>query len=221
MYTMKAVERNQSNLSDQVYNYIKRMILAGEIKGGEKIPEERVGHFFGVSRTPIREALRRLQQYGLIHIKPRSYAVVVSLEMEEVIQIAHIRAQLETLSVRLLTQEGTPSDFDYLDSLVEECDLLIADSDIAGSAEKDSKLHLEIAKRTKSVHLYEIFERLDAKMQLAKLIIALPIDRLESSINQHTNIIIAMRNGYPELAESLMRHHILHQLKFYNLKLKR
>ena len=80
-------------------------------------------------------------------------------------------------------------------------------------------MHLEIDKRTKSVHLYEIFERLDAKMQLAKLIIALPIDRLESSINQHTNIIIAMRNGYPELAESLMRHHILHQLKFYNLKL--
>lgn len=218
---MKAVERNHSNLSDQVYDYIKRMILAGEIKGGEKIPEEKVGHFFGVSRTPIREALRRLQQYGLIHIKPRSYAVVVSLEMEEVIQLAHIRAQLETLSVRLLTGEGTASDFDHLDYLAEECDSLIANRDIAGSAEIDSKLHLEIAKRTKSVHLYEIFEKLDAKMQLAKLIIALPLDRLESSINQHVHIISAMRNGYADLAESLMKHHVLHQLKFYNLKLKK
>lgn len=221
MYTMKTIERNQSNLSDQVYDYIKRMILAGEIKGGEKIPEEKVGNFIGVSRTPIREALRRLQQYGLIHIKPRSYAVVVTLEMEEVIQLAHIRAQLETLSVRLLTEKGTPVDFDFLDSLVEKCDSLIACGDIAGAAVKDSKLHLEIAKRTKSVHLYEIFEKLDAKMQLAKLIIALPIDRLESSINQHTNIIVAMRNGYPDLAESLMKHHILHQLKYYNLKLKK
>lgn len=218
---MKTIERNQSNLSDQVYDYIKRMILAGEIKGGEKIPEEKVGNFIGVSRTPIREALRRLQQYGLIHIKPRSYAVVVTLEMEEVIQLAHIRAQLETLSVRLLTEKGTPVDFDFLDSLVEKCDSLIACGDIAGAAVKDSKLHLEIAKRTKSVHLYEIFEKLDAKMQLAKLIIALPIDRLESSINQHTNIIVAMRNGYPDLAESLMKHHILHQLKYYNLKLKK
>lgn len=221
MYTVKVVERNRSNLSDQVYHYIKRMILSGEIKGGEKIPEEKVGQFFGVSRTPMREALRRLQQYGLIHIKPRSYAVVASLEMEEVIQIAHIRAQLETLSVRLLTEEGSSSDFDYLGSLAEECDSLIADNDIAGAAEKDSKLHLEIAKRTKSVHLYEIFEKLDAKMQLAKLIIALPIDRLESSINQHANVILAMRNGYSDLAESLMKHHILHQLKFYKMKIKK
>lgn len=213
---MRAVKNNQSNLSDQVYDYIKHMILSGEIKGGEKIPEEKVGQLFGVSRTPIREALRRLHQYGLVHIKPRSYAVVVSLDRQEVIQLAYIRAQLETLSVRLLTNVGTPADFDCLDSLAEECDLLIDRDDIASAAEIDNTLHLEIAKRTKSVHLYEIFEKLDAKIQLSKAVIALPIDRLKASVNQHTKIIDTMRDGYPDLAESLMKHHILHQIRYYD-----
>jgi DNA-binding GntR family transcriptional regulator len=64
---------HRQSLSGQVYCYIKRLILSGEIRGGERIPEEKVAQQFGVSRTPIREALSRLEEYGLIQIKPRSY----------------------------------------------------------------------------------------------------------------------------------------------------
>ncbi|MDO8944225.1 MAG: GntR family transcriptional regulator, partial [Desulfobacterales bacterium] len=76
-------EIHRQSLSEQVYHYIKRLILSGEIRGGEKIPEEKVAQRFGVSRTPIREALSRLEEYGLIQIKPRSYAEVVALEPHE------------------------------------------------------------------------------------------------------------------------------------------
>ena len=68
---METIERNQNNLSDQVYDYIKRMILAGEIKGGEKIPEERVGHFFGVRGRAIRVAWSGLKKYGVMEKKGR------------------------------------------------------------------------------------------------------------------------------------------------------
>ena len=64
--TIYAIQRQ--SLSEQVYHYIKRLILSGEIRGGEKIPEEKVAQQFGVSRTPIREALKRLEEYGLIRI---------------------------------------------------------------------------------------------------------------------------------------------------------
>ncbi|MGA7279962.1 MAG: GntR family transcriptional regulator [Desulfocapsaceae bacterium] len=212
---MKRIDLNYDGLSGQVYIYIKKMILSGEFKAGHKIHEEKVGQLFGVSRTPIREALKKLSEYGLVNLKPRSHAVVATLTPEEAVQLAHIRAQLEALSTKLLAETGTNRDFDQLSSIADECDLLIADGDVAGAFEQDSYLHLEIARRTKNAHLYEIIEKLDAKIQLSRLIIKLPVDRLENFINQHAKIIQALRRRDRELAETLMRHHILHQLSYF------
>ena len=212
---MKKIHLNYNGLSGQVYVYIKQMILSGEFQAGHKIQEEKVGQLFGVSRTPIREALKKLSEYGLVVLKPRSNAVVATLTREEAVQLAHIRAQLEALSVTLLADIGTTRDFDYLQKLAEECDALIAEENVAGAFEIDSTLHLEIARRTNNIHLYEIIEKLDAKIQLSRLIIKLPIDRLEKFINQHTKIIQALRARDRDLSETLMRHHILHQLSYF------
>jgi len=212
---MNKIDMNYNGLSGQVYVYIKQMILSGELKAGEKIYEEKVGQLFGVSRTPIREALKKLSEYGLVNLKPRSHAVVATLTREEAVQLAHIRAQLESLSIKQLAETGKTPDFDHLDRLAEECDALIAAGNVAQTFELDSTLHLEIARRTKNVHLYEIIEKIDAKIQLSRLIIKLPINRLETFINQHAKIIQALRKRDRDLSETLMRHHILHQLSYF------
>jgi len=204
------IERH--SLSEQVYRYIKRLILSGQIKGGERIPEERVALRFGVSRTPIREALKRLEQYGLVYIKPRSFAEVVCLDPSEAGHISVIRAQLETLSVGLLTVSGVKEDFEALEGLASQCDSLIAGGDIAGTFEIDSRLHLEIARRTGNRHLYELLEQIDAKVQLLRLAIALPLDKLTGYVNQHMAIFHEMRSGNRASAEERMRLHILKQL---------
>ena len=129
-------EIHLQSLSDQVCYYIKRLILSGEIRGGDRIPEKKVTQQFGVSRTPIREALSRLEEYGLIQIKPRSYAEVVALEPHEAGQLAVIRSQLETLAVSLLADCGTEEDFRELDLLAKECNALITEGDIATTFEK-------------------------------------------------------------------------------------
>jgi DNA-binding GntR family transcriptional regulator len=205
-------EIHRQSLSDQVYHYIKRMILSGGIRGGEKIPEEKVAQQFGVSRTPIREALNRLEEYGLITIKPRSYAVVVALEPREAGQLAIIRSQLETLAVSLLTDCATEEDFRELDLLVRECNALIAEGDIATTFEKDSLLHLEIARRTGNRHLYEICEKLDAKVQLLRLVLRIPLEKLKIYVKHHDEIVNAMKRRDKESAVSLMQHHIMNQL---------
>ena len=61
----------QDSLAEKVYNLVKRQILSGELKGGMTIPEEHLAQQFGVSRTPIREAIRRLTDYGLVVLKRR------------------------------------------------------------------------------------------------------------------------------------------------------
>ena len=205
-------EIHRQSLSEQVYHYIKRLILSGEIVGGERIPEERVAKQFGVSRTPIREALSRLEDYGLIRIKPRSYAVVVALDPREADQLAVIRAQLETLAVDLLTDCGTNDDFKALDLLAQECNALIAGGDIAAAFEKDSLLHLEIARRTGNRHLYEIYEKLDAKIQLLRLVLRLPLEKLILYIKHHDEIIRLMKKRDKDAAVALMKHHVMNQL---------
>lgn len=212
--TEYAIERQ--SLAEQVYKYIKRLILSGEFKGGEKIPEERIAQQFGVSRTPIREALRRLEEYGLIYLKPRSYAEVRSFAPEEAEQVACVRAQLETLSARLLAERGKKEDFLVLDQLVRECDNALATGDVAATFEKDSQLHLEIARRTGNIHLYEIFEKIDAKVQLLRLVLHLPIEPLSMFIGQHKAIVEAMRRHDQKLSETLMYNHIMEQLHYYH-----
>jgi DNA-binding GntR family transcriptional regulator len=200
------------SLSDQVYCYIKRLILSGEIRGGERIPEEKVAKQFGVSRTPIREALSRLEEYGLIKIKPRSYAEVVALEPHEAGQLAVIRSQLETLAVSLLADCGTEKDFSELDLLAKQCNALIAEGDIGTTFEKDSLLHLEIARRTGNRHLYEVCEKLDAKIQLLRLVLSIPLEKLKVYVKHHDGIIDAMKRRDKELAVTLMKHHVMNQL---------
>lgn len=203
---------HRQSLSEQVYVYIKRLILSGEIRAGERIPEQKVAEQFGVSRTPIREALKRLEEYGLIRIKPRSYAEVVSLDLEEAGQLSIVRAQLETLSVGLLTDCGTNEDFRELEVLARDCNDLIAKGDRGSTFDKDSLLHLEIARRTGNRHLFEIFEKIDSKIQLLRLILHLPLDRLIPYVHQHDDIIRSMKNRDKELAVTLMKRHILNQL---------
>ena len=205
-------EIHRQSLSDQVYHYIKRLILSGEIRGGEKIPEEKVAQRFGVSRTPIREALSRLEEYGLIQIKPRSYAEVVALKPHEADQLAVIRSQLETLAVSLLTDCGTEQDFRELDLLAKECNALIVEGDIATTFERDSQFHLEIAQRTGNRHLYEICEKLDAKIQLLRLVLSIPLEKLIVYVKHHDGIVDAMKRRDKELAISLMTHHVMNQL---------
>ena len=60
------ISLNENSLADQVFLHVKRMILSQQLKGGDRIPEGKIASTFGVSRTPIREALRKLQEFGLV-----------------------------------------------------------------------------------------------------------------------------------------------------------
>ena len=185
------------SLADQVFAHIKKMVLSGELRGGERVPEDRIGAVFGVSRTPIREALRRLADYGLVRIVPRSYAEVVALAPADVAKIAEVRAALESLAGRLLAERATDEDVAALRELHGQCRDLLDAGDVAGLFEKDSELHLEIARRSGNPFLLEMMLRLDATVQLGRLQQDRSSDYLLHRIAEHGPAIeaIARRDG--------------------------
>ena len=111
----------QNSLSDQVYTMLKEQILSGELKGGMKIPEESLAEQFGVSRTPIREAIRRLSEYGLVTIKPRSYATVSVISSEEASDIARVRVTLEQLAIDSIDEQAYAEHVKELSRYAADC----------------------------------------------------------------------------------------------------
>jgi len=177
------------------------------LKGGERIPEERIAGEFGVSRTPIREAMRRLAEYGLVVLKPRSWAEVVTIDVAEAEHIAEVRASLESLGVRLLAARATPDDGAALRRLADECGTLVEAGDVGAVFEKDSELHLEIAQRSGNACLVEFMERLDAKVQLCRLARCLTLEHVTDAVAQHAPLIEAICRHDAAEAERLVAAH--------------
>lgn len=209
-----SVKIDRKTISDQVYDHVKRLILAGALKGGEKIPEIRIADQLNVSRTPVREAIRKLAEYGLVVIKPRSYAFVATISPKEAHDITLVRLSLERLSFHSFAAVATEEAFALLLEFATRCKEANKDADYAAAHEFDSQLHLGIAYRTGNVELFNLLRTLDAKLQLLRLKQHLTPDRLSLYFDQHETLIQLVRNKDLHKIDSLLERHILHDLNF-------
>ncbi len=198
------------SLSQEAYLRIKRLILSGTFKDGEKIPEERIAQILNVSRTPIREALRQLGQYGLVDIKPRSYARVASVTLKEAEQIARVRLELEKLAARSFVHSATDEDIDALEAIADQIMECLHQNKLAEVFELDSEFHLEMVRRSDNAVLYDILERLDAKNQLIRmrLFASRSSDDVDSLFRQHQLLVEKSRQRDEDGLMQIIEMHI-------------
>jgi len=203
-----------ASISDRVYLYIKKLILAGTLKGGEKIPEKKVADLFAVSRTPVREAIRKLAEYGLVLIKPRSCAYVATISPVEAKEISWVRLYLEKLSVRQFTEVASGDALAQLRDLSRKCKEANQNGDYAAAHEIDSTLHLEIARATGNGELLEMLQMLDAKLQLLRLKQHLLHTALSGYFSQHDRLLELLEQKDLPKIDALLEEHIMHDLNF-------
>jgi DNA-binding GntR family transcriptional regulator len=196
------------SLGAQVFQHIKAMILNQELKGGERIPEQKIARLYGVSRTPIREALHKLEEYGLVKIYPRRHAEVVRVDRSDRAHIAQILTSLECLAVRLLAQNASDEQCDTLQQLARDCIALAKAGDQAAVFAKNSEFHLTISRLTANPYLYEIQRDLDVKIQLLRSALCISLDEVCAGLNLHLSIVDSIRRHDGEKAEALMREHL-------------
>ena len=168
-----------------MYTLLKEQILNGKLKGGERIPEETLAAQYGVSRTPIREAIRRLSEYGLVEIKPRSYAEVCAITPKEATDIAEVRVALEQLAIDTIDQLTYKEHIQDIARHAADCQYAMNIGDRAKVFEEDSLFHLALARASNNKELAQICERLDAKVQQLRIAQNLPEDKLAEYIGQH------------------------------------
>ena len=198
---------DHTSLADRVYEKLKLMILSGQLAGGERISEEQLAGDFDVSRTPIREALKRLSNYGLVSLKPRSFAIVSDIDAKEAAQIGEVRVSLEKLAMLRISHSPDPDFFLSLERIATECLYNISLGERAKAFELDSDFHSAIVNGADNAILADLYERLDAKIQLLRLKQKLSSEELLPYMMQHMQIIQLLRNGNVEQAAQLVETH--------------
>ena len=199
-----------NSLSDQVYTMLKEQILSGQLKGGMKIPEESLAEQFGVSRTPIREAVRRLSEYGLVTIKPRSYASVSTITEKEALDIARVRVTLEQLAVDSIDEAGYLAHVKELSRFAADCQYAMGIGDRASVFEQDNLFHLALIKASRNSALISLYERLDAKIQQLRIAQNLNEHELSLCLAQHGEMMNLLKGGEKERCKALIQEHIVH-----------
>ena len=205
---MKLISKS---LADQVYDLVKDEILSGKIPCGSKISEDSLATQFGVSRTPIREALKRLSTYGIVKMEPRSHSSVISLSEKESKDIASFRIYLEEYAIDTLDQEKFRKNLDSICRYASECQYALGVGKRAKAFELDSMFHIALVSSSDNSALIDVYERLDAKIQLLRIVQNEVDEELGGYLMQHMMLIELLKSGKKDEAKKLVYEHIMHK----------
>ncbi len=198
------------NLRDQTYEILKNMIITREILPGKKISEETLAQEIGVSRTPIREALFRLEHEGIVKIIPRRGAFVVKQSKENIIEILQIREVLEALIVRLVTPLLKESDIRELRSCLEKLRATPEEErHVIEYTDSELEFHDLLRKKCPNQMLRRMMEMVNARLQIIRLRTVVLPGRAQKTLDEHAAILEMIEKGNAEEAELLMRRHVI------------
>ena len=147
-------------LRDEVFNTLREKILKGVYKPGERLMEIHLADQLGVSRTPIREAIRMLELEGLVKLVPRKGAQVAKISKEDLQDVLEVRKALDTLSVKLACERITEDEIKLLNNAEREFEKALASKDVREIAEADVAFHDVIHSATKNGRLKSMISNL-------------------------------------------------------------
>ncbi len=208
--TLSSLTERQT-LSEQVFNELKEAIIAGDILQGAKITEDELAKKYGISRGPLREALRRLESIRLLVRVPHAGMRVVTLTSEMMEEIYTVREALEGMSARLAAERISEDDIKSLIKLLDKHQSNIDKSEGKQYFQREGDLdfHFRIAKASNNKWLMELLSsELYQLLRMCRHRSSQTPERPIKALQEHKRIVeaIAMRDA--ELAEILMRRHI-------------
>src|SRR6056297_2771622 len=184
------------SLKSSVVDYLKEQIFLENYLGGDRIIESKVADELDISRAPVREAIKELENKGLVETIPRKGTFVVEFELDEIQELFDIRVMLEERVFKILIEEEkmNEEDFNYLESLVEEM-VKITESDMDDNLKifevnkRDMKFHSYLWKKANSKWTNKILTTLYYQLQLAMIIDAKKEENLKEASLKHKDIL--------------------------------
>jgi DNA-binding GntR family transcriptional regulator len=195
-------------LRERVHDHLKQEILASRYPPGCELLEVPLAEELGVSRGPVREALRSLESEGLVKITPRRGAVVTSLTKRDFLEAYQVREALEALGVRLAVPRLAPVDLDALGDRIETMSSRAAEGDVDGFFDANAAFHEAFVEASQNRMLIEVYHRLMAQMGPYRRPSARLRGNFERSVAEHREILAAARMRDVETAVAMLRRHV-------------
>lgn len=202
-------------LSDSVYQYLLNMILNMEIKPGDRIPEAKIASKFGISRTPIRDAMRQLANDGIINIYPNRFAEVARWDEDRVKQLGVIRVHMDNLAARLAVYYGSNADFIRMFEHSKLCLEAARAGDMATRIKEDCAFHLELSVISRNQYLIECQRVNYIKVEFLQSWRGAFLETPDEQHRQHQELHEALMARDAKKACLLLTKHNMH---FHNLE---
>ncbi len=199
-------------LREVVFLRLRRAILQGELEPGERLMEIRLAEQLGVSRTPVRDAIHKLVEEGLVSIVPRCGAVVAGITDKDMRDVLEVRITLEKLAVALCTERITVDGVERLKEANESFRKTVISGELIKIAEADVAFHDIIYSITDNKRLLQIINDLREQIYRYRLeYLKNDKDRMEL-VKEHNNIIRYISEGDTDKAKAAIREHIENQM---------
>jgi DNA-binding GntR family transcriptional regulator len=213
--------RKVRSLRDRAYTSIKNAIITAQLKPNQRLVEERMAADIGSSRTPVREALQKLEKEGLIFRPPRTGFVVKGVIEEEVEDILDLQRMLEGYAGRLATQRITEDEITHLNDLIKLQEECVTNADTEMFICLDGEFHDALHRAAKHARLYDLVQGLRDYLDRYRVIIFRSHANLDLSIKDHKEVVSLMKTKNARQIEKLMGKHMIRGKNIIKNKIRR
>jgi DNA-binding GntR family transcriptional regulator len=207
----KASFNDYKPLREVIFNTLREAIIVGELKPGERLMEVQLSEKMGVSRTPVREAIRKLELEGLVNMVARRGAQVADLSVKDIMDVLEVRASMDGLATALSSTRITQDEMKELKHIQSQFASYVEKDNLQGSIKKDVEFHDVIYRSSRNEKLIQISSNLREQIQRFRVIYLKDYSSPKDIIKEHADIYEAILGKDPELARGAAVKHIKKQ----------
>ena len=196
------------SLKEKAYAEIRRRILNGELSAEAPLSEYQLAAELGLSRTPVREAVKRLESEGLLQSIPNRGTFVAELTARDISEIYQVREQLEGFAARITAERMPEEGMKRLEEEINLLNTLASEGQLVEVVASDIRLHKLILASTQNSRLIELLGTLDDQMHRVRGLFPQSSEWLETTLAEHANIVKAIKARDGDEAERAMKTHL-------------
>jgi DNA-binding GntR family transcriptional regulator len=197
-----------ATIKGRAYEHIRRGILDATLPVGTALSEYQLAKEIGVSRTPVREALKRLEQEGLVRSVARRGTFVADLTLRDIVEVYQVRIQLEALAARVAAERMEPSQIKELLTELDRAERLAQQGRLDAAREHDIHLHKSIVESTSNGRLAQILSTLEDQVHRIRQRAMNHATRVPATLAEHRAVLEAIQKRDGASAERAMREHL-------------
>lgn len=203
----RETSRDGASRAELAYTNLRAAIHGGRFGPGERVRETDIAEWLGVSRTPVRDALKRLESDGMLTSAPRRGLIVAQLDQQQVSELYAVRDLLEGLAGRLAAEHATAAEIAAMRDLLER-QVRTRDDDTAGLARLNQLFHEVVSRAARNRYLSNVLDSFESSLALLPGTTYSAPGRSATALKEHTEIVNAIERRDPARAEHVAREHM-------------